>query len=75
MVRIFLFAKRLDRTSVTKVMASAGDDSRFIVSGGPVPQNVTEGHGSLGSYLRNRMQRNGNDVGLVSTALHTHLVM
>lgn len=48
-------------------MASAGlDDSRFIISGGPVPQNVTEGHGSLGAYVRNRMRLNGNDVGLVS---------
>nr|XP_019555575.2 luciferin 4-monooxygenase isoform X1 [Aedes albopictus] len=55
-------------------MASAGlDDSRFIISGGPVPQNVTEGHGSLGAYVRNRMRLNGNDVGLIDGVFGTEL--
>ncbi|XP_065073268.1 uncharacterized protein LOC135697456 isoform X2 [Ochlerotatus camptorhynchus] len=54
-------------------MASAGDESRLIISGGPVPQNVTEGHGSLGAYLRNRMRLNGNDVGLIDGVYGTEL--
>lgn len=41
------------------------DESRFIISGGPEPQNITEGFGSMGAFVRNRMRRNGNDVAVV----------
>ncbi|XP_062557091.1 uncharacterized protein LOC134221931 isoform X2 [Armigeres subalbatus] len=55
-------------------MASVAlDDSRFIISGGPVPQNATEGHGSLGAYVRNRLRLNGNAVGLIDGVFGTEL--
>ncbi|XP_055616636.1 uncharacterized protein LOC129762426 [Toxorhynchites rutilus septentrionalis] len=44
---------------------TSGDESRFIISGGPAPQNITEGCGSLGAFLRNRMRCNGNEVAVI----------
>ncbi|XP_058811880.1 uncharacterized protein LOC131676664 [Topomyia yanbarensis] len=51
-----------------------GDNSnRFIISGGPEPQNITEGCGSLGAFLRNRMRINGNDVAIIDGIYGTEL--
>ncbi|KAL1399115.1 hypothetical protein pipiens_008466 [Culex pipiens pipiens] len=49
------------------------DESRFIISGGPEPQNITEGFGSMGAFVRNRMRRNGNDVAVIDGVYGTEV--
>ncbi|XP_053681935.1 uncharacterized protein LOC128732670 [Sabethes cyaneus] len=61
---------RIDRFEMTFEDA---DDTRYVISGGPEPKNITEGYGSLGAFLRNRMRLNGNDVAVIDGIYGTEL--
>ncbi|XP_058449941.1 uncharacterized protein LOC131429669 [Malaya genurostris] len=54
-------------------MDSGDENSQYIISGGPVPENLTEGCGSLGAFLRNRLRLNGNDVAVIDGIYGTEL--
>ncbi|XP_055531065.1 uncharacterized protein LOC129721953 [Wyeomyia smithii] len=54
-------------------MALENDTNKYIISGGPEPQNIAEGCGSLGAFVRNRMRLNGNDVAVIDGVYGTEL--